>query len=181
MIDLRNKALPDAITVDGRAYKIYTDYRVWLNFGEVIKKPDCTPRDLLFVFVNEFPVCDFVDELIQFYTNPNATPVSLGDSGSGEQLYDYILDGEYIYASFLKEYGIDLVDTDMHWHKFKALFISLSEDSKIKEIMGYRGYTESGDKDAKNMYRRLKAVWSFDNVLTQEDIEAIEAFDKLFE
>lgn len=37
MIDLTKKALPNTITVDGRAYSIYTDFRVWMQF-EISKR-----------------------------------------------------------------------------------------------------------------------------------------------
>lgn len=54
--------------------------------------------------------------------------------------FDFWLDGEYIYASFMQEYGIDLIEQQgkLHWKKFIALFQGLSENTKIREIMKIR-------------------------------------------
>lgn len=53
---------------------------------------------------------------------------------------DFELDGEYIYAAFLQDYGIDLIEYQgkLHWRKFLALFQGLSDDTKIKQIMHIR-------------------------------------------
>lgn len=56
------------------------------------------------------------------------------------KILDFDLDGEYIYASFYQDYGIDLIDQQgrLHWKKFLALFAGLSEDTKIKQVMQIR-------------------------------------------
>lgn len=61
--------------------------------------------------------------------------------GKQQILYDFEYDGEYIYASFMKDYGIDLIEQQgvLPWSRFLALFQGLSKDTKIKEIMRIRG------------------------------------------
>lgn len=58
-----------------------------------------------------------------------------------QRLVDFNLDGEYIYASFLQAYGIDLLEEQgrLHWKKFIAMFEGLPEGTKIREIMKIRG------------------------------------------
>lgn len=53
---------------------------------------------------------------------------------------DFEEDGEYIYSSFLMDYGIDLIDMQgiLPWKKFIALFQGLSERTKIREVMRIR-------------------------------------------
>ena len=53
---------------------------------------------------------------------------------------DFEEDGAYIYASFLMDYGIDLIDMQgkLPWKKFIALFHGLSERTKIREVMRIR-------------------------------------------
>lgn len=53
---------------------------------------------------------------------------------------DFEYDGEYIYSSFMLDYGIDLIDMQgiLPWKKFIALFQGLSEKSKIREVMRIR-------------------------------------------
>ena len=57
-----------------------------------------------------------------------------------EPVFDFEYDGEYIYSSFMLDYGIDLIDMQgrLHWKKFIALFQGLSEQSKIREVMRIR-------------------------------------------
>lgn len=57
-----------------------------------------------------------------------------------ERILDFSLDSEFIYASFMQQYQIDLIDCQghLHWKKFIALFQGLSEDTKIREIMKIR-------------------------------------------
>lgn len=54
---------------------------------------------------------------------------------------DFEEDGEYIYASFLRDYGIDLIDQQgtLSWRKFIALFDGLTDETKIKRVMKIRG------------------------------------------
>ena len=58
-----------------------------------------------------------------------------------ERVLDFELDGEYIYASFMLDYRIDLIQMQgiLPWKKFIALFQGLSEKTKIREVMRIRG------------------------------------------
>ncbi len=54
--------------------------------------------------------------------------------------FDFLQDSQYIYASFMYDYGIDLFQQQakLHWWKFIALFNSLSESSKMSQIISIR-------------------------------------------
>ncbi len=62
-------------------------------------------------------------------------------AGRQERILDFSRDSQYIYASFMQEYGIDLIEQQgkLHWKKFAALFQGLSEKTKIREVMRIRG------------------------------------------
>lgn len=53
---------------------------------------------------------------------------------------DFEEDGDYIYASFMQEYGIDLIDQQgkLSWKKFMWLLNGLGSDTKIKQVMHIR-------------------------------------------
>lgn len=57
-----------------------------------------------------------------------------------QKVFDFDFDGEYIYSSFMEDYGIDLIEQrgKLHWKKFLALFQGLSEKTKIREVMKTR-------------------------------------------
>ena len=111
MIDLRNKSLPDTITVNGKDFLIKTDFRLWLKFSTMIEE-ERPLSDYLFLLEDvegNIPLENFFPQLIQFYTNPNSTPKNI-NSTSTDRIVDYIEDGEYIVASFMQDYGIDLTE-----------------------------------------------------------------------
>lgn len=59
---------------------------------------------------------------------------------SKQPVLDFDEDAEYIYASFMLDYGIDLIDLrgQLSWRKFIYLFQGLSNKSKIREVMRIR-------------------------------------------
>lgn len=95
--------------------------------------------------------------------------ISLPERSTGtkrERVLDFELDGEYIYASFLQDYGMDLIREQgrLHWKKFIWLFQGLSEGTKIKEVMRIRGMEEPKpnkyNQKEIQMIRELKSYYA---------------------
>ena len=121
MIDLRKKSLPNCIECNGRLFSIKTDFREWLEFGELIKSKDLKAKQILYLFKNEIPSENPFQALLDFYVNPNITPRKQ-ENDDGRIVLDYIEDGEYLVGSFWNAYGIDLTTIEeLHWHTFQAL------------------------------------------------------------
>jgi len=59
---------------------------------------------------------------------------------SNEKVFDFKQDSEYIYSSFMLDYGIDLIEQQgkLDWRKFIALFQGLSENAKISQVISIR-------------------------------------------
>lgn len=59
----------------------------------------------------------------------------------GPPVLDFDEDAEYIYASFMSDYSIDLIEMQgkLSWRKFVYLFQGLTDAAKIKEVMRIRG------------------------------------------
>lgn len=172
MIDLAQKALPCTVNIDGQAFPIETDFRVWLKFSRCIAADDA---DVRFVFNGELPepTPSMYDTLMQFYFNPNPCPH--GDGGDGEILFDYDADSEFIYSAFFQLYGIDLFTASLHWHQFKALFISITDDTKMGQIMDARGYDGNDAQQIKN-----RNAWSLPVKLTETEKQKANEFDDYF-
>lgn len=180
MIDLRNKSLPDTITVNGKDFLIKTDFRLWLKFSTMIEE-ERPLSDYLFLLEDvegNIPLDNFFPQLVQFYTNPNSTPKNI-NSTSTDRVVDYIEDGEYIIASFMQDYGIDLTEVDMHWHKFKALFAGLSDDTKIKQIMSMRSYRKN-KKSYETQCEENKKVWALPHHTRQVSADTMDEINELF-
>ena len=159
MIDLRKRSLPNAVKVDGKLFSIKTDFREWLEFGELIKNKDLKAKQILYLFKNEIPSENPFQALLDFYVNPNITPRKQ-ENDDGRIVLDYIEDGEYIVGSFMAVYGINLITIDyLHWHEFQALFRSLPDDSKMVQIMSRRAYKKT-NKSMDSQLQEAKEIWS---------------------
>jgi hypothetical protein len=101
---------------------------------------------------------------------------------------DYKKDAGIIYASFLASYGIDLFELQgkLHWRKFKELFTHLPDDSKLKQVIGYRTAKipvgKNVDQEQVKQLRKLKRIYSLDDEpRKQTSEERNRAFDSLAE
>ena len=172
MIDLRKKNLPNTNCVNGGFFSIKTDFREWLEFGELIKNKDLKAKQILYLFKNEIPSENPFQVLLDFYANPNITPRKQ-ENDDGRIVLDYIEDGEYIVGSFMAVYGINLITIDyLHWHEFQALFRSLPEDSKIMQIISRRAYKKT-NKSMDSQLQEAKEIWSFptNKTVTDEELQ----------
>lgn len=102
--------------------------------------------------------------------------------GQQKILFDFEEDGEYIYASFMQAYGIDLIDQQgkLPWNRFMALFQGLPSGTKIKEIMRIRDMdipTPNG-KNQKEI-RQITELKMYYALGYREDNSA-EGLDRLF-
>lgn len=59
---------------------------------------------------------------------------------SGVPVLDFEEDGDFIFASFMQDYKIDLIEERgrLPWKKFMYLFNGLSDQTKIKQVMRIR-------------------------------------------
>jgi hypothetical protein len=176
MIDLTKKSLPNTVRVNGRDFSIYTDYRVWMRFENDVKHMNGL-IDIAYLFKNDMPIeCD-VRELFTFSRPESELPRQTGKSSVN--VLDYEIDSDYIYAAFLEQYGIDLVDVEqLHWHKFLALLRGLN-GTKLNEIMGYRCY-EKDDKPYEEKMNECRFAWEIEPPMTDEEKERLDEFSDLF-
>lgn len=174
MLNLKEKGLPDAIKVNGKVFFLNTDYRVWLTYPERINGmgDDFSLYAELFKGDSPLPSREILKELDGFFYEKKEVPRG---SGSGEELIDFDIDADYIYAAFMQAYGIDLIDSDLHWHKFSALLNALPSDTIMAQIMGFRGYNGKDKEMNKN-----KSRWALPLKISDEERAAMEEFNALF-
>ena len=127
----------------GNRYVIDPDFRTVLRCLRVLTDPDVSTEDALYLlmlwFFKGVYVADAVGLFAAFLRDDEQ------EHDSEPPMMDYEQDADVIYASFLREYGIDLLDTSMHWAKFRALLSGLSEHSALAARMRIR------DTDTKNL------------------------------
>src|SRR5690606_8529568 len=105
------------------------------------------------------------------------------EQGSERPPYDMEKDAEYIYASFMYDYGIDLFEQQgrFHWKKFKALLADFSYRSMFKWVVAIRSMefprpTKYNQKERRQIIE-LKRAFSLDRAETVEEID--RKFDEL--
>lgn len=179
MMDLTKKALPNTVMVGGRAYSVYTDFRVWMKFEISVGKLKRGEKiDISYLFKNDMPAYCDLRELFVF-SRP-ASPLPRQVSHNNVIVLDYELDSNLIYSAFLGQYGIDLCEVEeLHWHKFLALLGGLNESTKLREVMGYRCYKKSTDKD-KDIYEELRRAWEIETPISAEEQAELDEFSNLF-
>ena len=103
--------------------------------------------------------------------------------GEGEQpqskpkIFDFKVDAERIYASFMMDYGIDLFEEQgkMHWKKFIALLSGLSERTPFMQVVNIRTMEvpKRNDRDSFEKYRqkilRAKRKYALDQTKKSAD------------
>lgn len=177
------RPLPDTVEVDGKKYRIYTDFRRWIELGIIMSDRSapmeqkiidalslCYPRDSLPPSLE-----GAVNSMLRFYAGSLKTSAQDKNYDNKKKpIYDFEYDAEYIYAAFLEQYRIDLTTASLHWYQFKALFMGLDENCKISKIMEYRAIDLSKikDKEQKAFYRKMKRIYRLPDMRTEEEKEA---------
>ena len=83
-------------------------------------------------------------------------------------LFSIKYDGEYIFASFMQAYQMDLIEEQgkLHWKKFNALLSGLPDGTKFVEVMKIRAWKPSkGDSSQeKQRMRKLQEEYALPDI-----------------
>lgn len=178
MIDLSKRNLPSSVLVGGRDYAVRTDFRWWLCFARTLKDAKLL-SEFDFMYENGNAPADRsagLEALLDFYNPPAPLP---RPDGSGGKVADFAQDADLIFAAFFEQYGIDLAERELHWHKFLALFRGL-HGTKMNEVMSYRCYDEADKTDYRQFMRKMKRAWELEEELSESERAAAEKFDREF-
>lgn len=99
------------------------------------------------------------------------------------KIYDFQKDAGLIYASFFAVYKIDLFEFKgkLHWKKFNALLANLDDESKFKQVVGYRTMKvptgDSVSKEYREHVLKMKQIYALDERSPEEQIN--DTFDAL--
>lgn len=192
MLDLSRK-LTDELVLGDDVYPLNIAFNKVLKVVELINDSDIEDIYKPYLAIQIFTGVDFTSKLspeeataifkmifeehVRIIPVKDTTPVldlagnpikskirSQSQSEDGERLFSLKYDAEYIYASFLQAYGIDLMDAQnsLHWKKFNALLNGLPSDTKFAEVLKIRAYKpQKGDsKKYKESMKELKKEYA---------------------
>lgn len=132
------------------------------------------------VFEEHISLSTVEDNHVEYDLAGNPMKTTASDDTKQRAPYDIRYDGDYIYASFLQAYGIDLFDVqgELHWKKFNALLSGLPEGTKLMEVIKIRKWKpQKGDSsEYKEEMRRLQKDYALPYEIVEEDEEYEEEF-----
>jgi hypothetical protein len=187
-------AYPTKVRIGDKEYPINTDFRVALECDRVAKdetikypKKEMTIIYLLFGdkgLDDEENYCKLL-ELGQKYLLCGKEYID----NKEEPDMDFEQDMDYIEASFMSDYNIDLSNTGMHWWKFYNLMNGLSNSEMgnccvLNRVRNLRTFDTSQIKDLKEKQKieeakQKVALKKKEKPLTKEQEESIARFNKL--
>ena len=178
---------PTSIVVDGTEYKLTLYFDRVIRYMELSESEELLPEEIIsagYAWLVESPrrVSSEVQGKVLDRIFEDIVTVKRRTFSSDKKpprAVDFAFDAREIYASFMRDYGIDLVEEQgkMHWCKFFALFDGLSEDTPIKRIMSIRtreipAPTKHNAKEIEQL-TRLKTLYALPT--KKQDESAAEA------
>lgn len=125
------------------------------------------------VFEEHISLSDVEDNHVEYDLAGNPMKTTASDDTKQRAPYDIRYDGDYIYASFMQAYGIDLFDVqgELHWKKFNALLSGLPEGTKLMEVIKIRKWKpQKGDSsEYKEEMRRLQKDYALPYEVVEEE------------
>ncbi|MGV3084617.1 Gp15 family bacteriophage protein [Enterococcus dispar] len=150
-----------------RDKSLATNYRVVLGIKMLFGKETNLIQAYPFQHLNDI----FLD-VFKIYVNQGKEPEIKKDLAGNplppefqkdkESSYSLKYDAEYIYASFMQAYGIDLVEEQgkLHWFKFQALLAGLPEDTKFRQVVSIRLWKKPSKSDTEeSQMRELQEIY----------------------
>lgn len=184
---------PEYAEIDGKEYKIDTDFNTALKCFEVLEDEEITDYEralaivyLLFDFLPEDEIL-FIKllEKAKIFLQCGKT---LEEQSSVKKDMDFNQDRSYIMSSFMSDYDLDISKEKLHFWQFIELLEGLTEHTILNRIRDLRNYDLSEEKDFK---RRAKIQEAQEKVklknsdinnvkkFTEEQIRNIEKFNEL--
>lgn len=159
---------PEYVEVEGKRYKINTDFRVAIECNRIAE--DNSIGDLeralavIYTLFGEKGINtpDHYEKLLELAQKYLLCGKELEDNINEKPDMDFIEDMDYIEASFMSDYHIDLTNETMHWWKFNNLMNGLSNSEMgnccvLNRIRNLRTFDVSEIKDKKERDKILKA------------------------
>ena len=185
------KTYPDQIEIDGRIYNINADFRNILRIFDMLDDeniPEIKKLDLLARwFCEDMPPENVSEAFLDFISVRQRRESDEVSEEEGEQQFCYSFDAKEIYAGFLSEYNIDLIDIDfLHWYKFKILLENLSPESAFKRKIELR-FMDLSEAGTGRRFAELAEAKEAVRLPTRDikiqevqEIQEIEEFNKIW-
>lgn len=193
--------MPEYVEINNKRYKINTDFRIAIKCNELTMDDSIGDLErtlaIIYMLFGDEGIKDATkdDEIFSNLANKAIKYLSCGkeikETDNNIDM-DFTEDMDYIEASFMSDYQIDLTDKEMHWWKFYNLVCGLSNSELgncciLNRIRNLRNFDLSQIKDPKEKSKIIKAKEQFalkkkqkeqEIKLTKEQEQSVDDFYK---
>ena len=163
---------PEYAEINGKRYKINTDFRVAIKCNEVALDKNISDYEralaIIYILFGEEGLNNEKDykDLLRISISYLACGKKVNNKKQEKLDMDYIQDMDYIEASFMSDYGIDLTNETMHWWKFSNLINGLSNSELgntciLNRIRNIRNMNQNEIKDQKERKKIIELQKEF--------------------
>lgn len=184
---------PEYVKIGNEKYKINTDFRIAIECNEIAMDNSTGEYEKALAIIYKL----FGDKGLHDFSNHQKL-LELGqrylrldkefEDSKEEPDMDFKQDMDYIEASFMSDYQIDLNNTKMHWWTFYNLLNGLSNSEfgnccVLNRIRNLRTYDVSQIKDRKEREKIIKAkkqvALKKEIKLTKEQEKSLKEFNEM--
>ena len=181
MIHMLNLAYPitETVEINGKKYNLNMSFDNILRLFDLLQDDEFNDAQKVVLGLEMLVNATFdlpIEEQAEIFTElfkatigkgqEDKQPVDLDGnpmpvvSQENKKVYDLVQDAEYIYASFMSDYGIDLFEAQgkLHWYKFKALLNGLTDKSKFMRVVEIRQAEMPKGKGMQKERERLRKL-----------------------
>jgi len=188
---------PEYVEVNGRKYKINTDFRVAIKCNQIAEDENINDlkRGLAVICTlfgkDSMNYREDYEKLLEMAKKYLLCGKEQEDTQDKEPDMDFAQDMDYIEASFMSDFHIDLEKEQMHWWKFMKLMNGLSNSEFgncciLNNVRNLRNADLSKIQDAKlkEEMRKAKEQVSLhkhkkEREYTEEELANMDAFDEI--
>ena len=175
--------------INGNIYALNTSYKVAIDCIDVINSSEYSDEErallviaLLYKEWEEIPERDYKKacDIAVKYLLCGKEEIK---EHNQEKDMDYKYDMEYIKASFMSDYKINIdKNPNMHWYKFHNYCNGLTEKCILNRVRDIRTYDlkDVKDKKQKEKIEKMQEVFALPKVLTSEELERIRKYNEIF-
>jgi hypothetical protein len=188
---------PEYVKIGNKSYKINTDFRTAIecqdiSTDETIGGYERTLAIIYKLFGDDgINTPEHYEKLLELAIKYLSCGKEVKNESNEEPDMDFTQDMDYIEASFMSDYNIDLTNVEMHWWKFYKLINGLSNSEMgnccvLNRVRNLRNFDTKDIKDPKELERIRQAKKQValkkkvvNKVLTTQQQQNIDNFYKM--
>ena len=159
---------PKYVKVNDKKYEINTDFRVAIECNRIAEDETIGDFERALAIIYELFGEEGIntqedhEKLLELALKYLSCGKEINDKPKEEPDMDFIEDMDYIEASFMSDYNIDLASVEMHWWKFYKLMNGLSNSEignccVLNRVRNLRNFDTKDIKDQKEKDRIERA------------------------